>query len=302
MREHNTADKNQSASPAEWMTMMTDFWSPIMNTLGAGMQQPFQPAKDPTQDHPKDPTDQADPGNAAWQTTLQMWRAMMKLAGEPMGMAHQQQTAQVVPDMVMGFAQTCMRGFMHFQSQVNQWMEKKDSASLLKNSEAFKKECLQGWTDLYEKEFRQYFNIPQIGMGRVYQERMLHAADKHNLFQGALTKFLHQLYQPMEEAFEQLQQQVAEHAESDQLEEDPKAYYHLWVKLLEARYMTLFKQSDFSEILGQTLGALNEYSLAKQGVVNDLLKQATIPTHDDLDDLYKEIHLLKKRMRNFEKQ
>ena len=66
--------------------------------------------------------------------------------------------------------------------------------------------------------------------------------------------------------------------------------------------MTLFKQPEYAATMAKTLEALNEYTEARQAVVNDMLKQFNVPTHQDLDDLYKEIYLLKKRMRAFEKR
>lgn len=279
------------ATSTEWMTKLTEFWSPVMETWAAGVQ--------PTHASSESPPEKM---SASLNGFVQMWQEMIKGAGDPLGMEHLQESSQAVPDMMMVFAQSCLRGFTRFQEQVNLWMENKEGAFTMEDTQSFQNLFLQGWTDAYEKEFRQFLKMPQIGLGRVYQERVLKAADKHNLFQAAFTKFIYLLYLPMEEAFDQLQQQVAEHAKNEQLEEDPKAYYQLWVKLLEASYMKLFKQREFSVNLGQTLKALNDYSVAKQAVVNDILKQNAIPTHDDLDELYKEIYLIKKRMRLYEKR
>ena len=90
--------------------------------------------------------------------------------------------------------------------------------------------------------------------------------------------------------------------EDGPLDDKAKTYYNLWIKLLEGHYMTLFKQPEYAATMARTLQALNEYTEARQAVVNDLLKQFNVPTHRDLDDLYKEIYLLKKRMRAFEKR
>ena len=66
--------------------------------------------------------------------------------------------------------------------------------------------------------------------------------------------------------------------------------------------MELFKDQEFTGSMGRTLEALSQYSAAKQAVVNDFLKANAIPTHDDLDDLYREIYLLKKRLRAYEQK
>ena len=85
-------------------------------------------------------------------------------------------------------------------------------------------------------------------------------------------------------------------------DENSKTYYKLWIKLLEGHYMELFKQSEYTEVMTKTLTALNEFSDARQKVVNDLLKQMNIPTNLDIDELSKEIYLLKKRIRLIEKE
>lgn len=282
---------SQNAFETDWMKTMTDLWSPVMETWAKGM-----PSASPSAEQSKDGVH--DPFHGF----VQIWQTLVNHTDQSAGMEHLKQASEVVPDMLMGFAQICLRGFVHFQNQVNHWMENKKGDIFTQDPEAFNQMFLNGWTEVYEKEFRQFLKIPQIGLGRVYQERVLHAADRYNLFQAAYTKFVHQLYLPMEEAFKKLQEQVTQDAKSEKVEEDPKAYYFQWIKILEGCYMTLFKRPEFSQILGQTLGALNEYSSAKQAVVNDMLKQNAIPTHEDLDELYKEIYLIKKRMRVYEKQ
>jgi hypothetical protein len=109
------------------------------------------------------------------------------------------------------------------------------------------------------------------------------------------------LYLPIEKSLNSLQQKMAEMAEAGPLDEKSKTYYKLWIKLLEGHYMELFKQPEYAEIMSKTLSALNEFVGARQTVVNDLLKQINIPSNLDLDELSKEIYLLKKRVRLLEK-
>jgi hypothetical protein len=123
------------------------------------------------------------------------------------------------------------------------------------------------------------------------------------MFQSTLFEFLHALYLPLEKSFKSLQEKMVEMtADEGSLDEKSKTYYNLWIKLLEGHYMELFKHPEFIDSLLQTLSALEEYSGARQAVVNDLLKMYAIPSHNDLDDLYKEIYILKKRMRAYEKK
>ena len=70
--------------------------------------------------------------------------------------------------------------------------------------------------------------------------------------------------------------------------------------MLEGEYMELFQLPEFADQMGKTLGALNESVGARQAVMDDVLKQLNIPTNQDLDELSKEIYLLKKRIRALE--
>jgi hypothetical protein len=106
------------------------------------------------------------------------------------------------------------------------------------------------------------------------------------------------LYLPIEKSFKIVQQKISEMADTGELEDNPKVYYRMWIQILEGCYMELFKQPEFPEALRKTLQALNEFSRSRQAVINDLLRSLSVPTQDDLDELYKEIHVLKKRLRN----
>ncbi len=237
------------------------------------------------------------------EASAKMWQAMAGAMSEPEALETFQKATQLTPDIAMGFAQSCMNGFNSFQGQMQEWIHKRSEVEDPVDIQALDKEFIRQWKEAYEDEFSQYFKIPQIGLGRFYQERAMNAADKLNVFQSALSEFLHALYLPMEKSIKSLQERMVAMAEDEgPLDEKSKTYYNLWIKLLEGHYMELFKEPEFIDSLLQTLSALEEYSGARQAVVNDFLKMYAIPSHNDLDDLYKEIYLLKKRMREYEKK
>ena len=276
-----------------WGTIFSDMMNPMVSNWGdmfkSGMQQ-------------QTPEFKGRMGES-FQATAKMAQAMMGAMTGPEAFESFQKATSVTPDLAMGFAHSCLNGFANFQGQMQEWLQKRGDAKDAVDAQALDKEFLRQWTEAYEDEFSQYFKIPQIGLGRFYQERAMHAADKLNVFQSALSEFLHVLYLPMEKSIKSLQEKMAEMAQSDEpLDEKSKTYYNLWIKLLEGHYMELFKQQEFIQTLEKTLGALEEYSSAKQAVVNDVLKMYSIPSHNDLDELYKEIYLLKKRMREYEKK
>lgn len=281
------------ASFTNWGNLFSDMWDPMMAYWG---------------DMFKSQEAQQAPGlkgrmGESLQTTAKMWQAMFGAMSEPETAETFQKAMQMTPDVALGFTQSCLKGFTSFQEQTQEWFQKRSAAKDPLDIQALDKEFIRRWNEAYEEEFSRYLKVPQIGMTRFYQERAMNAADKFNLFQGALSEFLHMLYLPMEKAFKSLQEKLVEMtAEEGALDQKSKTYYNLWIKLLEGHYMELFKEPEFVMGLSKTLEAFEDCTESRQAVVNDLLKMFDIPTQNDLDELYKEIYHLKKRLRASEKK
>lgn len=288
-----TENRDTDSAFMDWSDMFSNFWAPVMDNWAnlfnwdTGQQSSAKKGRI----------------GESMQTTARMWQTMVGAMSQPEALETFQKATQMTPEIALGFAQSCLNGFTDFQSHIHDWLKKRGEAKDPVDVQALDKEFLHSWKQAYEKEFSQYLKVPQIGLGRFYQERAMHAADKANIFQSTLSEFLHMLYLPVEEAFKSLQEKMVEMTQDEgPLDEKSKTYYNLWIKLLEGHYMELFKQPEYIDSLTKTLGALEEYSAARQAVVNDLLKAYAIPSHNDLDDLYKEIYLLKKRIRAFERK
>jgi class III poly(R)-hydroxyalkanoic acid synthase PhaE subunit len=159
----------------------------------------------------------------------------------------------------------------------------------------------RAWTEMYEKEFSRYFQIPKLGLVREYQERVSRSLDAYNRYQAALNEFLRLLALPVSRSFAVLQDQLGAMAEEGQLPEDGRAYYELWVKVLEGHYMTLFQTPEYVETLSKTLSSLSAFQNARNAVIEDLLAGLPVPTRTEIDALYEEVHRLKRRLRTLEK-
>ena len=282
-----------NAESMDWNKVIQEFWLPLFKPWSGVFQ------SSEAEDH-----GQFNQGRTvdSLQATVRMWQAMTGAMGEPLAFEHFQKATEVTPDIALGFAQTCLQSFVSLQGRAGEWIQNRASSLSADEVQELDRVLIKELTETYEKEFSKYLKVPQVGLGRFHQERSLHAADKHNTFQLVLLEFLHMLYLPVEKSLKSLQEKMAEMAEAGPLEEKSKTYYNLWIKLLEGEYMELFQQPEFADLMGKTLGALNESTQARQAVIDDALKQMNIPTNQDLDELSKEIYLLKKRVRALEKK
>jgi hypothetical protein len=187
----------------------------------------------------------------------------------------------------------------------NHFMEK--AGKIGKRTEAYNfdnldQEVFKALTDIYEKELRQYLKIPPLGLTRFYQERFNEMLDKHNLFETTLAEFLSILYLPMEKSLKVLSEKLQAMAEEGNLPKESKESYGMWLKILEGHYMNLFKSKEYTDALHRTLNKFEDFLIAKNETMRDFLQLLPVVTHNDMDDLYKEFHLLKKRVRELEKQ
>jgi len=277
----------------DWMKMTTELWDPM-----AWMWSAFHKTTGITPDLQKD--GKRPRMQESWDTAQKTWQAFSQVMSEPETMETFLKGAGMLPEIFSKMAQTGSKTFVNFQKQ---WLErtgKLQESTKTYNYEDLKEDAFKAWTELYEKEFRKLFNIPQLGFTRFYQEKMLRSMDKFNIYQATLAEFLRILSSPMEKSFQVLQEKLTELADEGQLPEDSKAYYQMWIKILVGHYMTLFQSPEYSRALNKTLIAISEFSEAKKEVLQDFLNMLPVPTHKEMDELYKEIYLLKKRIKDLE--
>lgn len=277
---------------AAWMKMTTDAWG-AMGHLWASATPPPAEAKEP-------------PAAGRLQEILtssgKLWGVAGKAMSEPGFAEMLQKGLQTAPELSLRLFQTGAGAFLELQRRWVDGLQRIGAPTQAYDFNDLDREFLNRWTDLYEKEFRQYLNIPQLGLTRLYQEKANQALDRYNLFQAALSEFLHLLSVPVEKSFRVIQEQLAELAQAGKFPEDFKQIYQMWIRTLEGHYMTLFQSSQYTETMARALESLNQFLSSRDEVLEDLFKLLPVCTHRDLDEINREVYLLKKRVRALEKK
>jgi polyhydroxyalkanoate synthesis regulator phasin len=65
--------------------------------------------------------------------------------------------------------------------------------------------------------------------------------------------------------------------------------------------MTLFQSPEYNKALGETMNALEDYLAARSRILQDMLQSLPVPSRKEMEDLCKEVYLLKKKIRSLEK-
>ena len=275
---------------AAWIKSTADYWgSMLQNWPHYGMSGAESEPKD------KSRTQQS------FEAVFQSWQTLSSVAGDPGAMEAFSNLGRAMPEILSQLVQGSWRSYFDLQQQ---WMEK--AVRIGDSTQAFSfenldKDIFKAWTDIYEKEFRQFLYIPQLGLTRFYQEKLNEALDKHTSFQTRFLEFIHLVYLPVEKSFQVLQQQLSELAGEGKLPENSNDYYKMFIKILEGHYMSLFKSPEYVTAMSSTLDALEDCVAARNAIIQDYLKSMSVPTQDELDELYKEIYLMKKRLKTLEK-
>ena len=284
---------NQTANSllSEWIKTSADFWGSMLQNWTSSSS-----SGDGSSSGEKSRTQES------FETVFKSWQTLSSVAGDAGAMDAFSNLGRTMPELLSQMVQSSWKSYFYLQQQ---WMEK--AGRIGETSQAFKfdnldEDIFKAWTDIYEKEFRQFFYIPQLGLTRFYQEKLNEALDKHTRFQTQFMEFMHLIYLPVEKSMKVLQHKLSELADEGMLPESSNDYYKLFIKILEGHYMSLFKSPDYVTGMSKTLDALEDFVAARNSITQDFLKTMSMPTQEELDDVYKELYHLKKRLKILEKQ
>lgn len=276
-----------------WMKASTEFWDSMLPTSPesrAGSD------RAPSRDSIPRPREN-------WESVLKSMRAFSSALSGPGAADGLTKGASALPEVLIKMVQPAWNGFFHLQ---HEWMKRAgrigETTATAYKFENLDQDAFKAFTELYEKEFRQFLHVPQLGLTRAYQEHLTQAADRFTIFQNTMAEFVSLLYLPLEKSLRVMQDKLSSMAGDGTLPDRSKDFYNLWLKILEGHYMTLFKSSEYTSTLNKTIEALSEFITARREILQDALQFFPIPSQQDMDELYKEIYLLKKRVKNLEKR
>ena len=270
-----------------WMKTMEGFWGTMGGKSGA---------VDPERPQPAMPKAQA-----AMAAAFKSWQTVTDAMATPESMNALLKGYGTMPEMLLTLAQTTMGSMVELQRSVIQRLNRMGESTKAYQFKDIDETITRIWTEIYEKEFRQFFQVPQLGLMRTYQEKANQAADKYNLLQSTLSEFLTLLGLPFTRTAQVMQEKLNEMAESEALPDDPKIYYNLWIKVLEGHFMTLFQTAEYVDTLTRTVNALADFTAARDAALEDALNLLPVATKTDLDEMARELYELKKRLRRLEK-
>jgi hypothetical protein len=232
------------------------------------------------------------------QTSLSMWRNLLTpwAGGQPFEADESQQFSF---DMMRAVMKTLGPGGIGQDMFEHLWNTGEITG---RSFEKFRHEAVTAWTGMYEAAIQPLLKVPQVGFTRVYKEKINRFADRFNAYQTALSEFQMLLSGPMEKSFADMRGEVeALRAKGDQ-SDDFEAYYGMWIKVLENHYMSLFRSDEYRLAFSRLLDEMAAFRITGNDVLMEVLEFLPIPTNKEMDELYKELYMLKKQIKESAKK
>ncbi|MEA1970720.1 MAG: hypothetical protein U9N37_03760, partial [Thermodesulfobacteriota bacterium] len=130
-----------------WMKSATDFWGSTYR-MWPGGSEPFQ-SKDFESKFRK-----------SWQLTPEMWQSFVSTLSAPESVNALLKGMSILPEVIL---QTLQSGWGGYSDLQKEWMEKASRIGKRMEPGKFEdidKALFKVWSEIYEKEFKQFLNVP----------------------------------------------------------------------------------------------------------------------------------------------
>ena len=114
-------------------------------------------------------------------------------------------------------------------------------------------------------------------------------------------KKLMEYYQQLSDTWAEAQKKV--NAKMPKVPNDPEqleSYKRIWIDIFDNDFTELFDSKKFGENYGKLVASELELSKHWEKIVNVMLQSANLPNKKEIDEVYKELHTLRKRVSKLE--
>ena len=177
---------------------------------------------------------------------------------------------------------------------------------LQKDPAEFYKHLSLFWTDLIYLMSSKPQALTSVGPMRNFatnakkiSTELLEANDDLVEFNTRLTEYYQQLANTWTEAQKKVTTKIPK-IPNDQ--EQFEAYKRVWIDMFDNDFTELFDSKKFGDNYGKLVTSELELSKHWEQIVNVMLQSANLPNKKEIDEVFKEIHSLRKRVSKLESQ
>lgn len=156
------------------------------------------------------------------------------------------------------------------------------------------------WTDLIHLMSSKPQALTSIGPMRAFAANSKKIASELIDINERLlefNKYLTEYYKQLSDTWAEAQKKVnLKTPEIPQDVEHYEAYKRVWIDIFDNDFTELFDSKKFGENYGKLVSKELELTKHWTNITNVILKSANLPSKEEIDEVYKELHTLKKRV------
>ena len=155
------------------------------------------------------------------------------------------------------------------------------------------------WEKAYEATYGRIIDMPAMGPSREGADRLRKnfeaTINLHAAWAQSIASFQSAFAEATRRTQEKVEKQVAEEGTSPSSFKD---YYDLWMNTYSETFKEFLKSRFFASDLAKLTSNSMDFQKSSRDLIEEnLLKPANLPTRTEIDDLSKEVYMLKKQVR-----
>jgi hypothetical protein len=154
----------------------------------------------------------------------------------------------------------------------------------------------------FDSTFGKTFRIPAVGKDREKIELFLGGIDECSLYLGKSIEYKQLMYMTGLTSMGKIVETIAEQIKSGEEMTKFEDFFNLWLEVNEKNYLALFQTVEFSKIQGELLEADLKVRKHFSKLMELYLYDFPVALRSEMDDLYKTVYELKKKVKSLEKQ
>lgn len=195
-----------------------------------------------------------------------------------------------------------MDSIADYQAQLVQTFAKIGEHTTAYNLEDLDHTTFAAFRELYRSELQKYLHVPKIGLPRENHERLSNLVDQTGLYYSHLMELVFIFMVPFEKTNRNMQEKMRLALEEGDVNEDFGKSYNEWIKTLEGHFMELLQSKEYTAVLNETISSHASYKETRQQVINSVLTEYQIPTNKDMDEVYKDLYVTRKKVKELTRQ
>lgn len=156
------------------------------------------------------------------------------------------------------------------------------------------------WLRAYEATYGRLIDVPAMGPTResaeTYRKHLDATISLYAAWMESIASFQTVFMEATRRTREKLEELAA--GEEDKAPATPKDYYNLWMETYSETFKEFMKSKFFSSDLSKLTSSSMDYEKSSRVLLEqNVLKPLNLPTRREIDEINKEVYLLKKQLK-----